>query len=211
MTGAGTASADNPRLNVRASDSLAMADIRQPLRVVLSSDFSLALDAAMLQLPGQVAVIGCQDNEQAAKLRAAGVVTGVVAAAEDSDRVNLTAAMQWLAAQQVNELHVECGPTLAGSLVQAGLVDELLIYQANSLLGDRGLPMLTLPQIGSIEQQLRLPPAQQKFCGDDRRLLYTLTTLDELHDDVAVMLAQRGNNELDTTIPSPIGATCLPD
>jgi len=211
MTGAGTASADDPRLNVRTAAAETMTEIRRPLRVVLSTGFSLALDAAMLQLPGQVAVIGCHDNEQAAKLRAAGVVTGVVAAAEDSDRVDLTAAMQWLATMQVNELHVECGPTLAGSLLQAALVDELLIYQANSLLGDRGLPMLKLPQIGSIEQQRRLPTAQQQICGDDRRLLYTLTALDALHDDLAIMRAQRSNNELDPILPSPIGATCLPD
>ena len=58
MTGAGTARADDPRLNVRQLAAGDISNIRQPMRVVLSADFSLPLDAAMLQLPGSVAVIG---------------------------------------------------------------------------------------------------------------------------------------------------------
>ena len=184
MTGAGTVRADNPRLNVRAIPDVITADIRQPLRVVLSADFALRLDAAMLQLPdqlsGQVMVIGCRDNAQAKKLRTAGVLTSLVPTADDGQGVDLAAALCCLATHQVNELHVECGPILAGSLLQAGLVDELLIYQANCLLGERGLPMLKLSHISSIEQQQRLPQAQQQFCGDDRRLLYTLTAVKSL-------------------------------
>ncbi len=211
MTGAGTARADDPRLNVRQLAAGDISNIRQPMRVVLSADFSLPLDAAMLQLPGSVAVIGCADNEHAARLRQRGVLTGQVAAATTGRGVDLNDAMQWLARQQVNELHVECGPTLAGSLLQAQLVDELLIYQANCLLGDSGVSMLTLPEITSIEQQWRLPPPQQQACADDRRLLYTLTALKNLCADEAEKPSRRSHQANDKTMQSSIGATCLPD
>jgi len=211
MTGAGTARADDPRLNVRQLAAGDISNMRQPMRVVLSADFSLPLDAAMLQLPGSVAVIGCTDNEHAARLRQQGVLTAQVAAASMSRGVDLAAAMQWLARQQVNELHVECGPTLAGSLLQAKLVDELLIYQANCLLGAGGMPMLALPEITSIEQQWRLPQPQQQACADDRRLLYTLTAMKNLCDGEAEQSAQNSHQAKHTTMQSSNGATCLPD
>jgi len=214
MTGAGTASSDNPRLNVRPSAAWAAAELRQPQRVVLSADFALSLDAAMLQLSaqqaGQVVVIGCRDNAQAKQLRAAGVTTALVAAAESGPGIDLHAALAWLAQQQVNELHVECGPRLGGSLLAAGLVDELLIYQANCLLGERGLPMLHLPHINSMSQRMQLASAQQQTCGDDRRLLYRLTALEQLHVNTAATTSPLRQN-LNSTTPLASGATCLPD
>ena len=211
MTGAGTANTDNPRLNVRR-DEFEQAATRQPLRVVLSTDFSLPTDAEMLQLSaGQVLVLGCRDNLQAQRLRAAGAHTAVLPEATDGTGVDLHAALAWLAQQQqVNELHVECGPRLGGSLLAAGLVDELLIYQANCLLGDRGLPMLHLPHINSMSQRLQLASAQQQSCGDDRRLLYRLTALEQLHDNTAATTSPLRQN-LNSTTPLASGATCLPD
>lgn len=211
MTGAGTANTDNPRLNVRR-DEVGQAVTRQPLRVVLSKDFSLPIDAAMLKLSaGQVLVLGCRDNLQAQRLRAAGAHTAVLPQAAGATGVDLHAALAWLAQQQqVNELHVECGPRLGGSLLAAGLVDELLIYQANCLLGDRGLPMLQLPHIGSMSERLQLASAQQQNCGDDRRLLYRLTALEQLHVNTAATTSPLRQN-LNSTTSSASGATCLPD
>ena len=53
--------------------------------------------------------------------------------------------MDYLAAQHCNEILVESGPRLAGALLQAGLLDELIVYMAPALLGDRARPLLELP------------------------------------------------------------------
>ena len=59
--------------------------------------------------------------------------------------LDLQGLMKYLAAQQYNEILVESGPRLAGALLQAGLLDELIVYMAPALLGDRARPLLELP------------------------------------------------------------------
>lgn len=186
MTGSGTLLTDDPRLNVRlpvgagpepAVEPAADTAMRQPLRVVLSSAYRLNVHAKMLQLPGPILVIGCTDPQPAMAAHTQAVQIARVAAAQSSPGVDLAQAMRLLASLQVNELQVECGPTLAGSLMAAGLVDELLIYQADCLLGERGRSMLDLPGLNNIKQRLQLPAPQQRQFGRDRRLLYTLTHL----------------------------------
>ena len=159
MTGIGTVLADNPSMNVR----LAGVD-RQPLRVVLDSQARLPENARLLSLPGEVKVASLRD----APWRAEALEWRKMPAGTDG-RVEPGALLSWLADLEINELHVEAGPTLAGSLLQGGWVDELLVYQAPVLLGD-GAPLLVLPGMEKFDQRLHLDVLEQRTIGPDQRL-----------------------------------------
>jgi diaminohydroxyphosphoribosylaminopyrimidine deaminase/5-amino-6-(5-phosphoribosylamino)uracil reductase len=85
--------------------------------------------------------------------------------------VALPALLEWLATvQQCNEVLVEAGPTLAGALWQARLVDELLLYVAPQILGDRAKPLLHLPTLTTLTQAARLQIIEQRQIGTDLRI-----------------------------------------
>ena len=68
-----------------------------------------------------------------------------------------------------NEVHVEAGAGLNAALLQAGLVDELLLYLAPSLLG-QGLPAFALPAVPGLERRIRLAWRDVTPVGDDLRV-----------------------------------------
>ncbi|HBS63290.1 MAG TPA: riboflavin biosynthesis protein RibD, partial [Stenotrophomonas sp.] len=86
-------------------------------------------------------------------------------------RLDLAAVLALLADRGINEVHTEAGATLSGALVQAGLVDELLLYQAPILLGEHGRPLLSGLGIHAMDQQRRLRVIDQRVLGNDLRLL----------------------------------------
>ncbi|MGH8212704.1 MAG: bifunctional diaminohydroxyphosphoribosylaminopyrimidine deaminase/5-amino-6-(5-phosphoribosylamino)uracil reductase RibD [Rhodanobacteraceae bacterium] len=90
---------------------------------------------------------------------------------DPNGKLDLHAVMRLLAQKQVNELQVEAGPRLCGALFEAGLVDELLLYIAPTLLGDSGRPLLALPALESMAQRHALRVADQRQIGGDWRLL----------------------------------------
>lgn len=160
MTGIGTVLADNPSLNVRLSQAE-----RQPLRLVLDSNARLPRSARLLTLPGAVKVASLRSGPW----QADGLAWQQLPAGPDG-RVDLAALMTWLADLEINELHVEAGPTLVGALMQAGWVDELLLYQAPVLLGD-GAPLMTMPGMEKFEQRHHLKLIEQRRIGPDQRFL----------------------------------------
>jgi diaminohydroxyphosphoribosylaminopyrimidine deaminase / 5-amino-6-(5-phosphoribosylamino)uracil reductase len=133
LTGAGTVRCDNPRLNVRLSYG---PWVRQPLRVVLDT---------MLASPRRARVF---DNDEALVFAAADAPLGpfkdlrVERIPRADGGLDLDAVMQNLTAREVNELLLECGPTLAGAFVARQLVDELVLYVAPKLLGCNAAPLL---------------------------------------------------------------------
>lgn len=163
LTGIGTVLTDDPRLTVRTTGHL-----RQPLRVVADSRFRFPARARMLSLPGPVLVAGCAEPP---------VIPGaetVHLPADRSGRVDPAALLAELARREVNEVHVEAGPGLSGALLDAGLVDEMLVYQAPVLLGDRGRALAVLPGLEKLADRLNLIPAESRRVGGDTRLLYRL-------------------------------------
>jgi len=150
MTGVNTVLADDPQLNVRASDIDMQG--RTPLRVICDSQLRTPVTARVLQKPGSVVVFTTCDDENAAPLIDAGVEVLQVAA--DKKRgIDLHAAVQLLATRGCNELLVEAGPTLSGRLIEQGLVNELLLYMAPVVLGSQARSMLTLPDIASMNER----------------------------------------------------------
>jgi diaminohydroxyphosphoribosylaminopyrimidine deaminase/5-amino-6-(5-phosphoribosylamino)uracil reductase len=136
MTGAGTVLQDDPRLDVRLPGAT-----RQPLRIVLDPPLDTPPEARILAPPGEAVVMtASEDAVRAGRLAAVGA--RVESVRGDAARLDLQAVMARLAELEVNELHVECGATLAGGLLSAGLIDELVVYVAPTLLGHDARPLM---------------------------------------------------------------------
>ena len=164
VTGIGTVLADNPSMNVR----LPGGD-RQPWRVVLDSALRTPANSRILDQDGHVLILGTQDHAQRrALLEAQGAAVEILPAAQG--RLSLQAVLERLAALQMNEVWVEAGQTLAGAFVREGLVDELLVYVAPSLLGADALPLLQLPALARLADKLTYRFTDFRAVGDDLRL-----------------------------------------
>jgi diaminohydroxyphosphoribosylaminopyrimidine deaminase / 5-amino-6-(5-phosphoribosylamino)uracil reductase len=161
LTGIGTVLADDPRLNLR----LPGVD-RMPLRIIADSQSRLPEKARLLSLPGPVLVA----SAQAPAWQQEGV-RWWQGPANDQGRLDLGALMNELVARDINEVHVEAGATLSGALLEAGLVDELLVYQAPVLLG-QGRSMLELPGMEKFDQRLHLTLSESRRLGPDWRFVY---------------------------------------
>jgi diaminohydroxyphosphoribosylaminopyrimidine deaminase / 5-amino-6-(5-phosphoribosylamino)uracil reductase len=170
LSGIGTVLQDDPGLNVRLEDFAGT----QPLRVIADSNMRLPLTAALLRQSGTV-VLACASEDAAAKARleaAAGPARLLaVPLASASGQVDLSALLRYLAQQHhCNEVLLESGPALAGALLQAGLVDEVLAYVAPSLLGSAARPLFELPTIERLADRIRLQFLDVAMVGKDCRI-----------------------------------------
>ena len=86
------------------------------------------------------------------------------------DAVDLPAVLQLLAERQVNEVLVETGATLSGSLLRAGLLDELIIYMAPLLMGDQARGLFHLPGLDTMAQRVELEIDEMRAVGRDWRI-----------------------------------------
>ena len=163
LTGIGTVMEDDPQLTVRAVDTP-----RQPLRIVIDSRLQISTHARVLQGGGTLIVAAQADAAKEAQLRDLG--HEVVILANSQGKVELPALMDELGRRQINELHVEAGFKLNGSLIREGCVDELLVYLAPSLLGD-AQGMFNLPALDDLEQKRNLVFQDIKRVGADVRIL----------------------------------------
>jgi len=140
LTGIGSVLADDPQMNVRAVETQ-----RQPLRVVVDSQLRMPPAAKMLTDGKTLIVTGSNDHEKMDALFQAGARMLILPLKDG--RIDLRQMLDELAKQEINELLVEAGRTLSGAMLQAGLVDELVIYLAPLLLGDRARGMFDLPEL----------------------------------------------------------------
>jgi len=160
LTGIGTVRDDDPRLDVRL-----VPTPRQPRRVVVDSGFATPATARLLAEPGHCLVVGAREApDRMAALRAAGADLLLLPGADG--RVDLPALLDRLAAEGVNELHVEAGATLNAALLQSGLVDEVLLYLAPKLLGP-GRDLTALPPLQALSQAITLRFEEVRPVGDD--------------------------------------------
>jgi len=165
LTGIGTVLADDPSLTVREFDIG-----RQPLRVVVDTRLRMPVLARMLRLPGMtlVATVG-EDRSRTQALRQVGAEVVVIPAGEDG--VSLTSLMQTLASREINEVLVEAGATLCGALLDAGLVDELILYQAPHLMGAAERGMFTKAPLGAMSERTSLRVTDVRAVGEDLRVV----------------------------------------
>lgn len=163
LTGAGTVRDDNPGLTVR--------DVpceRQPLRVVADSRLETPPNARILDGGNALIAAAIEDTDKIAALRARGAE--VIVLPDARGKVDLAALMAELARRGINELHAEAGFKLNGSLLREGLVDELLIYLAPSLIGS-GRGMFDLPALADLSGKCALDIRELRRVGADIRVL----------------------------------------
>ena len=163
LTGAGTVRSDDPQLNVRLNYG---PWVRQPLRVVLDTMLTTSRAAKIFE-HGEALVFAAPEAPLGSfkDLK-------VERIPRSEGGLDLDAVIQNLTAREVNELLVECGPTLAGAFVAGQLVDELVLYVAPKLLGDDALPLLRI-KLGPHALPLFDFRDTQRF-GDDMRLILKL-------------------------------------
>ena len=157
LTGIGTVRADDPQLTVREVDTP-----RQPLRIIIDSRLETPRDARILRGERVLVFAGREGALPNAE---------VITLPNPQGKVDLPRMLEVLAQRGVNELHVEAGLRLNGSLVREGCVDEFLLYLNPSFLGDGAQGMLDLPAFTSLDARLRLRVLSVERLGDDLRLL----------------------------------------
>ncbi len=148
LTGIGTVLADDPELTVRH-----VSCARQPRRVVIDSRLDMPLNAKILEGEPAIIMTVSDDTVRRTALEARGVE--VVNVPQQGEKTDLAAVARILAQRGFNEVTVETGGKLMGSLLHAGVVDELVLYYAPMILGDKAQPLFVLPEWTSLGEALR--------------------------------------------------------
>jgi diaminohydroxyphosphoribosylaminopyrimidine deaminase/5-amino-6-(5-phosphoribosylamino)uracil reductase len=158
LTGIGTVKADDPQLTVREVETP-----RQPLRVIVDSRLETPPQAKILQGPRVLIFSGRQapapDNAD------------LVVLPNANGKVELPRMLEELGRRGINELHVEAGFRLNGSLVREGCVDEFLLYFNPSFLGDGAQGLFDLPAFSRLEERISLNIVSVDRIGEDLRLV----------------------------------------
>ncbi len=175
LTGIGTMLSDDPRLDVRLPEPPS-GPRPKPLRVVLDSRLRTPPDARIFSTGGAVLILTSEpatgrDGDVDLKRRRLMEHAAVeVMAADASGRPRLSDVLDRLGRQEVNELWVEAGATLAGAFLQQSLADELLLYVAPKLLGPQARPLLDLEEIRELRQAPGFVIMEFVRIGEDLRL-----------------------------------------
>jgi len=165
LTGVGTVLADDPAMTVRLENVE-----RQPQRVIMDTNLSTPPGARILQQPGETIIMTCSEDDAARQeLEASGVT--IIKMPYCQRQVDMAAVLDQLGEMQLNELHVETGATLSGALLQAGLVDELILYMAPVLLGDAARGLFHLPGMETMSDKLQLQIDDIRAVGEDWRII----------------------------------------
>ena len=167
LTGIGTVHEDDPQLDVRA-----IPTPRQPTLVVMDSQLETPVSAKLFAPQRSVWIYCAIDNAERRKaLEAKGAQ--VICLPNASGKVDLVAMLKDLGIKQINEVHVEAGHKLNGSLLREGLVDELLTYLAPKLIG-QGRGMTNLGPFTSLDDAKALSFHEVTQIGPDLRILARL-------------------------------------
>ena len=163
LTGAGTVLIDDPSLTVRLADDTAFVP---PMRVVLDPGLATVARGRVREGDAPTLYIHAPDAKPPRAIDAQ-----TASAPVHDGRFDLAAVLKLLAAREINEVQVEAGATLAGAFLSAGLVDEILLYVAPVLLGDRARPLFDGLHIDEMTQRLHLDIVESRRIGNDVRLL----------------------------------------
>jgi diaminohydroxyphosphoribosylaminopyrimidine deaminase/5-amino-6-(5-phosphoribosylamino)uracil reductase len=165
MTGVATVLADDPALNVRLPGKA----VRQPLRVILDPELRTPPTARTLGLKGSVLILTAVGEEaRRQSLQTAGAEVQVLP--RHGAGLDLPGVLTELVRREVNEVHLECGATLAGAMLQAGLIDELIVYMAPLVMGDSARGLFHLPGLAHMRERIPLEIIDIRAVGQDWRI-----------------------------------------
>jgi len=172
LSSSATVLADDPSLNVRWSELdgdtqgiYPQDSLRQPVRIVIDSQNRVTPQHKLVNQSGETWLARlAADQQQWPASTEQWVVPG------RDNRVDLVLMMMQLAKRQINTIWVEAGAELAGALLQAGLVDELIVYMAPRLLGENGRALCVLPGLQSLSDAPQFTLSDVRQVGPDLRL-----------------------------------------
>lgn len=166
LTGIGTLLADDPSFSVRLP-----GEWRQPLKVVVDTNLSTPASAKIFkQQPDAVYIATAVDDpEEHEPLLDAGASIQVFP--ERRGFMDLKAILESLVEVECNEVLMEAGAGMNGALLAAGLVDELILYMAPSVLGDGAKGMFSLPPLASMQERREFAITDTRMVGTDLRLI----------------------------------------
>ncbi len=176
LTTANTVIEDDPLLNIRLSkqDLGQEIEVRNPVRVIIDTRLRLTGREKIFQTSGEIWIYTLNSNPMdIERLIATGAKVEVVKN-DAHGNINLTELMSQLAQREINEIHTECGQTLAGALVREQLVDEMLIYMAAKLMGSQSRGAFDLGEITHMSDSVHCSIEQIRKIGDDMRLTLSL-------------------------------------
>lgn len=173
LVGMGTVLADNPSLCVRAEDigepAPPSGGWRQPLRVVVDPHLSTPLDANVLEPPGRTLIATRSDDDGLVEaLRKKGAE--VLRFPGSADTIDLRALLSHLGELEINEVLTETGATLSGAMLRAGLIDEMVIYMAPTLMGAEARGLFSLPGLDHLEDRVDVEITDMRAIGQDWRM-----------------------------------------
>lgn len=175
ISGADTVITDDARLTVRyeqlgfAQQSIKKEYFRQPIRIVIDSQYRLHPDLALFNEPSPIILIRIKGQIQEEPIWQDNVTVIEVDAAANG-KVDLVKMLKQLASHGVNNLLVEAGGKLASAFIQAQLVDELWLYQAPKLMGAEAISLLALPGVEKLAQAQHLAINDIRKIGPDIRI-----------------------------------------
>ena len=152
LSSSATVLADDPALTVRREELNAETQarypqehLRQPVRIIIDSQNRVTPQHQLVNLPGEtwIARTHADNGHWPETVRE-------IIVPEHNGHVDLVMLMMMLGKQQINSVWVEAGAHLAGALLQAGLVDELIIYLAPKLLGSDARGLCVLPGLSAL-------------------------------------------------------------
>ncbi len=182
LTGIGTVLADDPAMNVRSAQYIDSQ--RQPDRLVLDSHLRMSPQAKMLALAGNTHIVMAdlhktekQGEIQALQAKGATIhfLQQALEKKASGPALPLSAVMQLMNTLQYNEVLLEAGATLTGAMLQAGFVDELIIYMAPNLMGSEARGLFNLPGLDSMKQRIDLQIEDIRSVGRDFRITARIT------------------------------------
>ena len=176
ITGADSVLTDNPSMTVRPQETGIEQEARlwrQPLRVIIDGRQRLSGNEQIFSKSGDI-LLAVTDAASVSIQRdpALGALHIWQSPHTAEDKVDLTALLKHLAEQGSNEVLVESGAQLAGAFIQTGLVNELVLYCAPTLLGSNARPLLSLG-LDSMAGQIRWQWSDVRMVGNDLRLTLT--------------------------------------
>ncbi len=172
LSSATTVIQDDASLNVRL-DAAALQQqvaVRQPLRVIVDTQLRLSGQEKLFEQAGEICIFTTsKDVQKKAALESDQISVRVMPEHIDG-RIDLKAMLQQLAQMEINEVHCECGATLAGALLQQQLVDEVVLYIAPDLLGNQARGLFELGEISIMSDKLAMQIEDLRMIGRDIKI-----------------------------------------
>lgn len=161
-----------------AAEPSSSPHLRQPLRVIIDTRNRLTPDLKLFSLPGPILLLrGPLSLGKESVGESAGESGEFNAEVEEcvlpltaAGKLDLNALMLELGRRQINQLWVEAGAQLCGALLQAQLVDELVLYQAPKLMGSKARGLFDFAEFTDMEQVINLQWQDVRQIGEDLKL-----------------------------------------